>query len=87
MKRILVMGKNSEISRHAFSAIDPSGMKPDAVASTVSRQSRRKRTPFTSPAAEPSLYTLPPGLLSDIAAVVSGMFLFGGLAYLCLVLA
>lgn len=99
MNRVILTGKNHEIPRAAFSALEPSGTQPDAVAATVSRRSMTADTLHTVkrsecsplPAATPAPKLQPPGdlldTLQDVVTVMSGLVVFGGLAFFCLVLA
>lgn len=99
MKRILVTGKNNEIPRAAFSALTPSGVTPDARATGELSCSKTANTLHTVkrskcsalPAVTPAPKLTPPGDLlyrvQEVVTVASGMIVFGGLAYFCLVLA
>lgn len=72
--------------------VPPSGKKPDAVASTESRcQDEHTRLEFSAPpGGTPCPPVTPPGdLLStiqDVVTVISGVIVFGGLAFFCLVI-
>ena len=98
MNRVILTGKNHEIPRAAFSALRPSGMKPDAVAATVSRfqtasslHTVKRSECSPTPGGTPAPKRKPPGdlldTLQDVVTVMSGLVVFGGLAFFCLVLA
>lgn len=98
MQRTIIIGKNHTIPRAAFTgALIPSGMKPDAVAATVSRHQTAKalhtvkRSECSVSPAAPPVSQLPLGTfldtVQDVVTVIAGLIVFGGLAYFCLVLA
>lgn len=98
MNRVILTGKNNQISRAAFSALRPSGIKPDAVAATDSRFQTAKALHTVKrsecsppPGGTPAPKRTPPGdlldTLQDVVTVASGLVVFCGLAFFFLVLA
>ena len=98
MGRVVITGKNNQIPRAAFSALQASGATSDAVAATDSRfqtasslHTVKRSECSPTPGGTPAPKRKPPGdlldTLQDVVTVMSGLVVFGGLAFFCLVLA